>query len=375
MIKRISAVLCLVLLSVLSVISCGKSNEIKVGGTGPLTGEAATYGQSTLEGYELAVEEFNSKGGVLGKKIKLVFADDKGDPTEAATVFTKLIDQDKVVAIAGAPMSKCTLAGGPIAQANKIPVVSSGSTNIKVTDIGDYIFRVCYTDPFQGTIGAKFAIENLKAKNAGCIFDLGNDYAKGLSETFRENFTKLGGKITAFEGHPSGTTDFKAQLTKIIASKPDVIYVSDFYNDVALIAKQARELGYKGPLLGGDGWDSPKLTEIGGAALNNGFYTNHYAPEDKNPIVQEFVKKYNAKYKKIPDALGVLAYDAMYVLLDSIQKAGSTDGEKIRDAIAATNVSVVTGKITFDKNRNPVKSAVIMAIENGKTVYKTTVNP
>jgi len=368
--------LVVVLLIGFAFAGCKKeAKEIVIGGVGPVSGEAATFGQSTKEGCELAVEEWNAAGGLLGKTIKLIYQDDKGDPTEAATVWTKLITQDKVAAIVGTAMSKCSLAGAPISQQYKVPMISPTSTNPKVTEVGDYIFRACFIDPFQGTIGAKFAYENLNARKAACIFDVGNDYTKGLSEFFRDKFTELGGTIVAFEAHPTGTTDFKAQLTKIIAAKPDVIYISDYYNDVALIAKQARELGFNGPLVGGDGWDSPDLVKIGGTAVENGYFTNHFSKDDPRPIVQEFVKKYQAKFGKVPDAFAALAYDAMYIMLDAIKRAGSTDPEKIKKALAETNINVVSGLVTFDKNRNPIKSAVIIAIKNGQQVYQATVNP
>lgn len=378
--KRTSRLIYIVSIAILiigiSFFGCKKqSNEILIGGVGPVTGEAATFGQSMKEGFELAVEEWNQNGGVLGKQIKFIYQDDKGDPTEAATVWTKLITQDKVVGIVGTAMSKCSLAGAPISQQNKVPMISPTSTNPKVTEVGDYIFRACFIDPFQGTVGAKFAYENLNARKAGVIFDVGNDYTKGLAEFFRDKFTELGGTVIAFEAHPTGTTDFKAQLTKIISNKPDVIYIPDYYNDVALIAKQARELGYKGPLVGGDGWDSPDLFKIGGTAVENGFFTNHFSKDDPRPIVQEFVKKYQAKYNKVPDAFAALSYDAMYILLDAIKRAGSTDPEKIKQALVETNINVVSGLITFDKNRNPVKPAVIIAIKNGQQVYQATVNP
>jgi len=364
----------LLALLLVSSLSAGAA-DLKIGGVGPVTGEAATFGVSTKNGMALAVEEWNAKGGVIGRTIKLVFADDKGDPAEGATVYTKLIQQDRVVAIVGTVMSKVTLAGAPIAQAAKIPMISPTSTNEKVTQVGDYIFRACFIDPFQGTVGAKFAVNDLKAKSAACIFDVGNDYAKGLSESFKKAFEALGGKIVAYEAHPTGTTDFKAQLTKIIQSKPDVVYCSDYYNDDALIATQARELGYSGPFVGGDGWDSADLVKIGGAAVENVFFTNHYAPDDTRPVVQDFVKKYEAKYKSKPDALACLAYDAMYIMLDAIKRAGKTDGESIRKALVETNLGVVSGQVKFDANRNPIKAAAIIQIKDGKQVYRTTVNP
>jgi len=351
------------------------SKTFNLGGVGPVTGEAATFGASTKNGIDLAVTEWNAKGGVLDKQIKMAFADDKGDPAEAATVYTKLIEQDKVSAIVGTVMSKCSLAGAPICQNAKVPMISPTSTNPKVTAVGDYIFRACFIDPFQGTVGAKFAFDELKAKKAACLFDVGNDYTKGLSEFFKAKFTALGGEVTGFEGHATGTTDFKAQLTKILAGKPDVLYVSDYYNDAALIAKQARELGFKGPMIGGDGWDSPKLVEVGGAAVEGCFFTNHYAKDDTRPVVQDFVKKYQAKYSAEPDALACLAYDATNLMLDAVKRAGKVDGSAIRDALKSTDMGVVSGQVKFDQDRNPVKSAVIIEIKGGKQVFRASVNP
>ena len=357
-------------------LSCDKtSKEIIIGGVAPVTGEAATFGASSKNGFDLAIEEWNAKGGLLDKKIKLAFADDKGDPAEGATVFTKLIQQDKAIAILGPVMSKVALAGAPICQSSSIPMMASTATNPKVTQVGDYIFRACFIDPFQGTVGAKFAFDELKTKKAACIFDVGNDYTKGLSEFFKTKYTALGGEVVAFEGHAAGTTDFKAQLTKIIAAKPEILYVSDYYNDAALIAKQARELGFKGPMVGGDGWDSPKLVEIGGAAIEGCFFTNHYASDDTRPVVQDFVKKYKTKFGAEPDALAVLAYDGAYLMFDAIKRAGKTDGPSIKAALAASDMAVVSGQVKFDENRNPVKSAVIVEIKNGKQVYRATVNP
>ncbi|MCE5256658.1 MAG: ABC transporter substrate-binding protein [Spirochaetaceae bacterium] len=366
----------IVLLLAIAATSLSVAQDIKIGGIGPVTGEAATFGVSTKNGMTLAVEEWNAKGGVFGgRKVKLIFEDDKGDPAESATVYTKLIQQDGVVAIVGTVMSKCTLAGAPICQAAGIPMITPASTNEKVTQVGDYIYRACFIDPFQGTVGATFAFKNLNVKSAAAIFDLGNDYTKGLAENFKLTFEKLGGKVVAYEGYPTGVTDFKAQLTKIVAAKPEVLYIPDYYNDVGLIAKQARELGFKGPMVGGDGWDSPDLVKIGGKAVENGYFTNHYSPDDTRPAVQDFVKKYTAKFGQKPDALAAQAYDAMYIMLDAIKRAGSTKGTVIRDALAKTNIDVVSGNIKFDANRNPIKAAVIIEIKDGKQVYKATVKP
>ena len=369
----LTAVACTLLAG--SFLGCDTNKDILIGGIAPVTGEAATFGTSTKNGFDLAVQELNAKGGLLGKQVKLVFGDDKGDPAEGATVYTKLIEQDKSCAIVGTVMSKVSLAGAPICQNAKIPMIATSSTNPKVTDVGDYIYRACFIDPFQGTVGAMFAYNDLKAKNAACIFDVGNDYTKGLSEFFKAKFTALGGTVVGYEGHATGTTDFKAQLTKVLAAKPDVLYVSDYYNDVALIAKQARELGFKGPMLGGDGWDSPKLMEVGGSAVEGCYFTNHYSQDDSSPLVQSFVKSYTAKYGSAPDALAALGYDATNIMLNAIQTAGSTDGDKIKTALAATDLKTVTGQVKFDDHRNPVKSAVIIEILGGKQVFKTTVNP
>jgi branched-chain amino acid transport system substrate-binding protein len=279
------------------------------------------------------------------------------------------------VAILGTTTSRSALAGAPICQDAKVPMVTPTATNEKVTAVGDYIFRGCFIDSFQGTVAAKYVAGELKAKTAGIIFDVGNDYTRGLEETFKTTFEAAGGKVLVAEGYPSGAVDFKAQLTKIVKAKPDVLYVPDYYNDVGLIAKQARELGYTGPFVGGDGWDSPELAKIGGDAIEGGIFTNHYSKDDTRPVVQNFVAKYKAAYGTDPDAFAVLAYDSANILIDAIKRAGSTDGSKIRDALASTKLEAVTGSISYDANRNPVKSAVIVEMKGGVQVYRATVNP
>jgi branched-chain amino acid transport system substrate-binding protein len=367
----------ILVLAALALVSCGpkKPAVIKIGSINPVTGEAATFGASTKNGATLAAEEWNAKGGVGGKQVKLIYADDKGDPSEGAVVFTKLIQQEKVAAIVGGITSRVALAGAPIAQSASIPMLTPTATNEKVTEVGDYIFRSCFIDSFQGRVAAKYAIEGFKAKTAAIIFDVGNDYSKGLAENFTATFSTLGGKVVATEAHPSGAIDFKAQLTKIIQAKPEVLYIPDFYNDVGLIARQVRELGYKGSLVGCDGWDSPELAKIAGAAIEGGVFTNHYSKDDSRPVVQDFVAKYKARFGAEPDALGVLAYDGMNIMLDAINRAGSADGKAIRDALAATKLDTVTGTITYDQKRNPVKSAVIVEMKGGVQVYRATVNP
>lgn len=352
-----------------------QAKEVIIGVVAPLTGEAATFGKSTKQGAELAALEWNNKGGINGMTIVLKVADDKGDPTEAAAGYTRLIKQEKAVAIVGTVMSKCSLAGAPICQQNKIPMISPTSTNPKVTEVGDFIFRACFLDDFQGKTGADFAYNVLKVKKAACIFDVGNDYTKGLSEFFRDAFKALGGEIVGFEAHPTGTTDFNAQLTKIIAGGPELIYISDYYNDAGLIMKQARGLGYTGYFLGGDGWDSPDLVKIGGDAVEGGFFTNHFVKDEQRPEVQNFVKNYKEKYGEDPDALAALAYDAANIMFDAIKRANSTDGTAIRDALKTTNYNASSGQIKFDQNRNPIKSAVIIEMKNGLQSYRTSVKP
>jgi branched-chain amino acid transport system substrate-binding protein len=356
--------------------SCGSGgSEIKIASINPLTGEAASYGASTKNGATMAAEEWNAKGGLLGKKIKLVYADDKGDPAEGAAVVTKMIQQDKVKAIIGPVTSRVTLAAAPIAQEAKVPLLTPTATNEKVTQVGNYIFRSCFIDSFQGTIAAKYAAKDLKAKNAAIIFDIGSDYSKDLADKFKAVFESEGGKIVASEGHPSGVTDFKAQLTKIVQAKAEILYIPDFYSDVGLIAKQARELGFKGLFVGVDGWDSPELAKIGGDAIEGGVFTNHYSKDDTRPVVQDFVKRYQEKFNAAPDAFATLAYDGANILFDAIKSAGKTDSAAIQAALVATKLDGVTGTITFDENRNPIKSAVIVEMKGGQQVYKTTVNP
>jgi len=375
--KHIRLVIVFAAIASVLVVSCGAGGgaEIKIGNINPVTGEAATFGQSTKNGATMAADEWNAKGGILGKKIKLVYADDKGDPAEGAAVFTKMIQQDKVAAILGGITSRVALAGAPIAQAAKVPMLTPTATNEKVTQVGDYIFRSCFIDSFQGTVAAKYVANELKATKAAVIFDVGSDYSKGLAENFKAVFESAGGKVVASEAHPSGATDFKAQLTKIVQAKPEVLFVPDFYNDVGLIAKQVRELGFKGAMVGVDGWDSPELVKIAGDAIEGGVFVNHYSKDDTRPLIQDFVKKYQEKYKADPDALAALSYDGANILFDAIKRAGKVDAVAIRDALQATDSEAVIGKIKYDANRNPIKSAVIIELKAGKQVYKTTVNP
>lgn len=356
---------------------------IKVGANFELTGGIATFGNSSVNGIKMALEEFNQAGGLNGKKVELVIADNKSDAAEATNAMTKLATQDKVVAVLGPVASSNVLAAEPVATQNQIPLVTSSATNPKVTfdpttnQTREWIFRTCFIDPFQGDVAARFSFNDLKATKAAIYIDQSSDYSKGLAEAFKTGFTKLGGEIVAEEAFVAKDTDFKATLTKIKSKNPDVIYVPAYYEEVGKIIRQARELGINQPIIGGDGFDSPKLLEIAGKnALTNVFFTNHYTPMDTSPVVQDFVKKYKEKYNQEPDALAALAYDAAKVLFEAMKTAGSAEPAKIREALAATkDLKGVTGTITLDAQHNPVKSAVIMEFNNGELKFRTRVEP
>ncbi|MCX7784924.1 MAG: ABC transporter substrate-binding protein [candidate division WOR-3 bacterium] len=364
-------------------ISCGpkEGNIIKIGLIVPITGDVKTFGESVRNSVLLAIEEVNLKGGINGKQLKVITADDKNDPTEAANACSKLINQDKVKFIIGSVASKSSIPLSEICQQAKVVMITPTSTNPKVTvrDNGerkDYIFRACFIDPFQGTVAAKFAIENLKAKTSAILYDISNDYVKGLAEFYKDAFTKLGGKISVYESYGKDDVDFSALLTKVKAENPDVLFIPDYYNKVGLIVKQARALGIKSVFLGGDGWDSPEMTKIAGDAINGGYFTNHYSPQDPRPEVQEWVQKYEKKYGAKPDALATLGYDATLLLIEGIRLAGKDDPALVRDALTRlSNFPTVSGNITFDAFGNPVKNAVILQYQNGEQKYIATVQP
>jgi len=365
-----------VLVTVLACAKASSGNEILVGEYGSLTGGIATFGISTRDGSQQAFDEINKAGGVLGKKLKLIVEDDQSKPEEVGTIVTKLINQDHVVAMLGHVASTHSLAAAPICQKNGIPMITPSSTNPAVTQKGDYIFRVCFMDTFQGATMAKFAADTLKAKKVAILVDVRSDYSVGLKDVFGENFKKRGGTIIAVQSYSQGDSDFHAQLTQIKATSPDAIYVPGYYTEVGTIAHQAKELGLTVPLMGGDGWDSPKLWEIGGEALNGCFFSDHYSTDDPSPVVQKFVTEYKSRYKQTPDALAALAYDAAKILAEAFTRAGTTEGAKVRDAIAATkDYQGVTGKITIDKDRNAVKPASVLKVENGKYVLVETIAP
>jgi branched-chain amino acid transport system substrate-binding protein len=352
------------------------SDEILVGEFGSLTGGTATFGQSTHNGITMAFDEINAAGGVLGKKLKVLVEDDQSKPEEAATAVQKLISQNRVVAVLGEVASSRTLAAAPIAQNAKVPLISPSSTNPKVTEVGDYIFRVCFIDPFQGAVMAKFAANTLKLKKVAILYDVRADYSVGLRAFFSETFKGLGGEIIGEQVFSEGDSDFRAQLTQLKSLKPEAIYVPGYYTEVGTISRQARELGITVPLMGGDGWDSPKLTEIGGKAIEGSYLSNHYSVDDPSPAIQKFVGDYKARFGATPDALAALGYDAAKVLADAFKRAGTTDGPKVRDAIAATKGFVgVTGSITIDEKRNAVKPAVVLKVVDGKFQYVETIAP
>ena len=356
----------------------GGGDTIKVGEFASLNGSEAAFGRSSHNGTLLGVEQVNAAGGVLGKKLELIYEDNQSKDGETATAVKKLISRDKVVAILGEVASIRSLEAAPICQQNKIPQISPSSTNPKVTQIGDYIFRVCFIDPFQGTVMANFATKTLKAKRVAVLTDVGSTYSVGLADYFKKGFIANGGEIIAEQKFTKDDKDFKAQLTAVKSQNPDAIFVPGYYGQVTLIALQARELGMKIPLFGGDGWEAPELLQGPGAAeaLEGCFYSTHFSPDQDAPKIKQFVADYQKKFGAIPDAMAALGYDSVLALVDAIKRANSTDGAKIRDALATLkDLDGVTGKTTLDENRNAQKPAVIIEIKGGKFVYKETVNP
>jgi branched-chain amino acid transport system substrate-binding protein len=354
----------------------GSTGPIVVGYYGDLSGRTSNFGQSTKNGVEMAADEINKVGGINGRQIQILSEDDEGRPEKAATVVTKLIDQDRVIALLGEVASGNTLAAAPKAQAAKVPMISPSSTNPAVTQVGDYIFRVCFIDPFQGEVMAKFAANTLKAKRAAIMLDFNSPYSRGLTDFFESSFTKLGGQILNKQSYTQGDRDYKGQLTAIRATNPDVIYVPGYYGEVGVIAKQAKQLDIKAPLLGGDGWDATQLWDLGGDSLNGDFISNHYSVDDPSPAIRKFVADYKARHGKVPDALAALGYDAMRVLGEAIKRAGTTEEPKLRDAIAQTqNFPGVTGTISIDAQRNAVKPAVVLKLQDRKYIYQETIYP
>jgi branched-chain amino acid transport system substrate-binding protein len=351
-------------------------DTIKVGEYASMTGSEATFGQSSHKGTQLAIDDLNAAGGVLGKKLDLITEDDQSQAGQPATAVRKLISSDGVVAVLGEVASSRSLEAAPICQENKIPMISPASTNPRVTQVGDYVFRVCFIDSFQGTVMANFARKTLKLNSVAVLSDVKSDYSLGLANIFKPGFTSAGGKIVADENYSGGDKDFSAQLTAIKAANPDGVFVPGYYTEVGLIALQARQLGINCPFFGTDGWESSSLVPIGGASLEGDYFSTHYSPDDVSPVVQNFVKEYKTKYDETPDTMAALGYDSALILADAIKRAGATDGGKLRDALAATkNFPGVTGNITIDPDRNASKPAVILEIKDGMFKYVETVAP
>ena len=388
MLKRSKIITSFAIASVLVaslVAGCGSKGDkdIKIGMVYELTGNTASYGTSAANGAKLAFKEINASGGVLGKQIQIVSADNKGEPSESANAMSKVISQDKVVAVTGFTVSSCGIAASAVAEANKIPFVAAATVNPKVTfdertgKVKDYTFRACFIDSFQGTVGANFALNGLKAGKTAIMTDSSSDYSKGLTEIFRSTYVKAGGKVVAEESYLQKDQDYKPILTKIKAQNPDLLYIPGYYEDVGKIIKQARELGMTIPVLGADAWDSPVLVEMGGAQpLNNTYFTNFYSIEDRNPVSNAFVEAYKKEYGQTPDSMAAMGYDAAKLLVDAIKRANSTDANKIKEALAATkNFSSVSGEMSLNDRHDAVRGVVIIELKDGKQVYKETVKP
>jgi len=372
----IIVILALVLVAVFS--GRRESDTIKIGTIMSMSGVVSAYGIQTRDAIQMAIDEINAKGGVLGKKVELIAEDDEKNPEKTMNALIKLATKDKVAAIIGALTSDCTLAITKEAQQRNVLLITPTSTNDRVTEAGDLIFRSCFKDSFQGSIVAQFAIETLGAQKAAILYDMNNDYSTGLTKAFQDTFESLGGRMVAIESYAGGDKDFNAQITKIKAAAPDVLFIPDYYNTISLVIKQVRNQGLNVTMLGADGWD--ELTGQAGDEAIGSYFSNHYSPDADDPDVQEFVRKYRSRYNVTPNALAVLGYDATYILLEAIERAGTTDPQKVKVAMMQTDRKFVTGHIKFDEQRNPVKSVTMLKIVKGPdgkltTEYVGQVNP
>ncbi|MBT2667524.1 ABC transporter substrate-binding protein [Bacillus sp. ISL-4] len=360
--------------------SSKSDDTIKIGANLELSGGTASFGQSAADGLKLAINEIN-KEGIDGKKLEIVKVDNKSDAAEATSGSIKLVSQDKVVAVVGSATSTNTLAQVQVAQDNKVPLLTPTATNPDITNkagkLNDYVFRTCFIDPFQGTVAANFASDEIGAKTAAIYVDSASDYSKGLAAAFKKAFTAKGGKIVAEEAYVTKDTDFRSTLTRIKSAKPEFVFLPGYYEEVGLILKQAREDGIDLPFMGGDGWDSPKVVEIAGAdALKNTYITNHYSPEDEDAKIQDFVAAFEKEYDKTPDAFAALGYDTGYYLADAIKRSGDASPEKIRQALEdVKDLQLVSGTLNLDENHDPIKSATILEYVDGKQKFKTKINP
>ena len=367
----------------LLLTACGGAKEssqeakvMKLGGIGPLTGPLAIYGVTSTNGSKLAFEEINKNGGILGKQVEYIVLDEKGDSTEAVTAYNKLVDEG-VVALIGDITSKPSLAVAKVAAQDNLPMITPTGTQFNITEAGPNVFRVCFTDPYQGVVLANFAKNNLNAETAAVVVNNSSDYSDGVAKAFVEQAEKLGLKVVAKEGYSDGDKDFRAQLTKILPTNPDVLVVPDYYEQVALITTQAREVGIKATFVGPDGWDGVAKTLDASAygAVENSYFTNHYSLQDQSPKVQNFLKAYKEAYNEEPSAFSALSYDAAYMMKAAIEKAGTTDKQAVVDALKNLDYDGVTGHLTFDENNNPVKTVTVLKIVNGEYTFDSVVEP
>ena len=379
--RRFSTLGCVCLLALslshgLASAALSAEDTIKIGEFASLTGKEATYGQTAHQGTVLALEEVNAAGGVLGRQLELLTEDDQSKAGEPATVVKKLISRDKVIAVLGEITSGRTLEAAPICQNARIPLISPGATAPEVTAKGNYIFRVCFIDSFQGTVMAKFALNSLKIRRVAVLSSVSSAQSVGLAKFFRERFTGDGGTVVLEQKYGEGDKDFRAQLTAIRAAGVEGVFVPGYYAEAALICKQARDLGLTVPLFGVDGWESPELIAIGGPAVEGAYFSTHYSPENQSPGVVAFNERYRRRWGGDSNALSALGYDSFMVLVDALRRAGTTDGAKLRDALAATrDFAGATGLITFDAQRNPTKSAVVLTVKNGRYTFVQDVHP
>jgi len=349
---------------------------IRIGEYASLTGKEAAYGETSHRGTILAIEELNARGGLLGRPVELHTEDNQSKQGESATAVKRLISHDHVVALLGEVSSIRSLEAAPVIQNARLPMVAPASVNARVTEVGDYIFRVCFVDSFQGGVLAKFAREHLHLRRVAILTSVSNAYSVGMARIFKESFANGAGAIALERKYSEGDKDFRAQLTTIKSSGADALFIPGYYTEAALICVQARQLGLTIPIFGGDGWDAPALVEIGGAAVEGTFFSTHYSPDNPSPEVRDFNTRYQARWGKQPDAWAALGYDSASVLGDAIRRAESIDPAKIRDALAATrNYPAVTGRITIDSHRNASKSAVILTVKNGKSQFVESVAP
>ncbi len=361
--------------------AAANADKYVIGASFELTGNVANYGKSTLSGLKLAVDQVNKAGGVNGKQLVVVESDNKSEPAESGNSVTKLITQDKVVAVVGPATSGCVFAATPVVTSNKVPLIAPCATAPAITvdngQVKEFIFRACFIDPFQGRVMAEFADKTLGVKNVAILHDASSDYSKGLAEVFEKTLNEKGGKVVAKEAFLSKDIDFKAALTKIKAANPEAIYIPGYYEEVAKIIKQTREIGLNVPLIGCDGWDSPKLVEIAGPeALNNTYFSSAFSVQDQTESVQKFIADYKAMYQKDPDIFCMQGYNAGLVLADALKRAGDgADGTKLAAAIAATkDLPVASGKLTYDKDHNPIISAIIIEMKDGVQSFKEKIS-